>query len=63
MDKIDRLTPLTPEWFDEAFNGVDVPKFAKKAAKRICIAYGIVGQADPGYIANVIDDEFNSKKK
>ena len=45
---------LSQEWFDEAFKGMQVPKDIRKAAERICRAYGISGICDPGYIANVI---------
>jgi len=45
----------TPEqWFKAAFEGVTATDSAKDAAMAICRAYGIKGQADPGYIANVI---------
>lgn len=54
------LTKWTKEWFDYAFtnpvHGVpyDVPADIRRAAERICVAYGIRGICDPMYIANVI---------
>ena len=44
-------------WFAKRFEGVTASDAAKRAAKRICMSYGIRGLADPGYIANVIEAE------
>lgn len=42
------------DFFEAAFQGMDIPEKLKNASKRICLAYGIRGICDPGYIANVI---------
>lgn len=52
---IDELEPLSDEWFDAALDGVDQILPDKVAARTICRAFEITGQADPGYIANVIN--------
>jgi hypothetical protein len=52
-------TGLTMREFEDRLAGVPahVPEFAVLASVRICRAYGINGQCDPGYIANVIAEE------
>lgn len=50
-------TGLTLQEFIDRLDGVSAGPPAKRAAIRICRAFGIVGWADPGYIANVIQDE------
>jgi hypothetical protein len=57
VSKMGKMKPLSPEWFDASFEGMNVPEFAKYASIRICKSYGIIGQSDPGYIANVIAQE------
>jgi hypothetical protein len=47
------------EWFKAAFEGVNATPEVKDAAMMICTAYGITGQADAGYIANVITGKIN----
>lgn len=41
-------------FFDEAFNGHEVPLAIRRLSTRICRSYGINGICDPMYIANVI---------
>jgi hypothetical protein len=43
-----------------AFDDCNASSGAKRAAKRICQAYGIKGLCDPAYIANVIQTEAKS---
>jgi len=43
------------EWNQAAFEGVDVPDYIKVVSAKICEIYGINGQCDPGYIANLIN--------
>jgi len=50
-----KLQTHSKEWFNSAFEGVNAPDYIKVVAAKICSAYGISGQADPGYIANVIN--------
>ena len=47
----------TDSWYQIALEGINVSDSIKKASVRICQAYGISGQADPGYIANLINHE------
>ena len=54
-----KMEPLSKEWFDAAFEDCEAPDFAIFAAEKICVAFRISGQADPGYIANVIAEKFN----
>lgn len=49
------------EWFDAAFEGVDVPGYIKVVAAKISSIYNISGQADPGYIANLINRYITEK--
>jgi hypothetical protein len=53
------LKVYSKEWFKAAFEGVNATPEVKDAAMMICTAYGITGQADPGYIANVITGKIN----
>ena len=48
------MTVPNAEFFAEAFAGYDVPADLRRAAERLCVAYGIRGICDPMYIANVI---------
>ena len=47
-------------WFEEQFKGVFVSEGIKEATRRICLAYNIKGLADPGYIANTINQHCGS---
>lgn len=49
-----RLRAAETAFFEEAFEGLDVPKDIRAAAEHIVRAYGIRGICDPAYIANVI---------
>lgn len=59
--KMAKLKMHSNDWFDAAFEGVNQPDSIKRAARRICVAYGITGQSDPGYIANVIGDALSKR--
>ncbi len=49
------VTRLTMEEYDERLKHVaHLPAWATRAAVDICRAYGIKGECDPAYIANVI---------
>ena len=48
---------LSKEWFNECFDGSNVPTDIRRVSERICSAYGIAGLCDPMYIANVIAKE------
>ena len=56
-----KLETQSREWFDAAFEGVDVPEYIKTVAAVICHSYDINGQADPGYIANIIQQYITLK--
>lgn len=60
MLKSTKIEPLSEEWFKEAFEGCNARPSVINATKRICRAYGIRGQADPAYIANVIEHELKT---
>ena len=62
VSEMGKMEPLSPEWFDAAFEGMDVHDYAYSAAIRICKSFNIKGQADPGYIANVINQEFKAEQ-
>ena len=62
VKEMGKMGPLSPEWFDAAFENMEIPDFAMYAAIRICKAFNITGQADPGYIANVINQEFKAEQ-
>lgn len=49
------LKKHSKEWFDAAFEGVNTPDYIKVVAAKISSIYNISGQADPGYIANLIN--------
>ena len=53
------LPLYSKEWFKAAFEGVNATPEVKDAVMQICAAYGIRGQADAGYIANVITGKIN----
>lgn len=54
-----KMQPYSKEWFKAAFEGINATPEIKDAAMMICTAYGITGQADAGYIANVITGKIN----
>jgi hypothetical protein len=55
VTEMGKLKTYSPEWFKAAFEDMpDMPENIKAAAMHICSVYVIVGQADPGYIANTI---------
>jgi len=55
IEEMAKLEMHSKEWFSASFEGLeDMPDYIKMAAIRICHAYGITGQSDPGYIANTI---------
>ena len=55
VEEMAKMKMHSKEWFNAAFENMeDMPDYIKVAAARICSCYGIKGQADPGYIANVI---------
>lgn len=41
-------------FFDAAFSGMDVPPALRRLVERIVRSYGIRGQSDPAYLANLI---------
>ena len=45
------------DFFEKAFEGMRVPQDIRTVAERICMSYGIRGECDPGYIANVVAKE------
>ena len=55
IQDMEKLGKGTPKWFETAFEGKMYPEWLKKAVIHICDSYGIYGQADPAYIANVIE--------
>lgn len=61
VQEMGELKIHSQEWFKAAFEGVYLAEVVKQASIRICHAYGIKGQSDPAYIANIIDDELNTK--
>jgi hypothetical protein len=54
ITEIDNLGIHTDAWFDACLKDSPASESAKRAAVRVCRAYAIRGQSDPGYIANVI---------
>ena len=48
------LKKHSKEWNAAAFEGVDVPDYIRVVAAKIATVYGIGGQSDPGWIANMI---------
>lgn len=62
IEEMGALPMHSKEWFSAAFEGMEVLDFMKLAAERICHAYGIRGQADPGYIANTINQAFHQSQ-
>ena len=62
-EKMNTLQVGSKEWFDAAFEHCDATESTKKASMRICHAYGIHGQCDPAYIANVISKKLNPEKQ
>jgi hypothetical protein len=61
ISEMAKLEPLSDEWFEAAFEDCIASSTVKRAAKRICKAFEITGQADPAYIANVIEQEIKYK--
>ncbi len=61
ISQMGKMEIFSKEWFKAAFEGCNAPEFAKESARKICVAYGIKGQSDPAYIANVIKDQFINK--
>ena len=57
-----KLETRSNKWFEAAFEGCTARPSAIRASTRICRAYGISGQADPAYIANVIEAELINLK-
>jgi hypothetical protein len=55
VSEMSEMQTHSKEWFKAAFEGVNVPDYIKVATAKICHAYNITGQSDPGYIANVIN--------
>ena len=62
MAEMAQLEKHSKEWFEVAFEGVNAPDYIKVASAKICQAYNITGQCDPGYIANVINNKVNEKQ-
>lgn len=48
---------MNNEFYEDAFEGYNVPKDIWKTAVEICETFGINGSADPMYISNVIAKE------
>ena len=62
MFEMAKMKPLSKEWFRASFEGMDeIPHYIKVASAKICSAYNIAGQCDPGYIANVINNLVTEK--
>lgn len=59
IEEMAKLKTHSEKWFSAAFETCKASDKCKEAAKKICFAYGIHGQADPAYIANVIDSIIN----
>ncbi len=59
--EMSKMKTHSKEWFNAAFENVDVPDYIKVAAAKICACYNINGEADPGYIANLINDKITDK--
>ena len=57
VEEMAKLGTFSIDWFAAAFEGVVVPDSVKTASIRICQSYLLNGQADPGYIANLINQE------
>jgi len=57
QDRTNQTNRADKEFFDSAFEGMDIPKDLRTASERICRAYAIKGLCDPGYIANIIAKE------
>ena len=58
MTSIMRMAKLkkhSKEWNKAAFESVNVPDYIKVLSSKLCEIYNIGGQADPGYIANLIN--------
>lgn len=49
-----KLEMHSQEWFDAAFENCNAPVKYQTVARRICRSYGIKGQSDPAYIANIL---------
>lgn len=59
IEEMSKMKMHSKEWFNAAFELAKASPGAIRASKRIIEAYGIKGQADPMYIANVIESEIN----
>ncbi len=59
IEQMSKLKTHSKEWYEAAFENCKASPEAISASKRICAAYGISGQADPAYIANVIQEEID----
>jgi len=57
VEEMGKLPIHSDKWFDAAFEHCIAEKRFKEASIHICRAYGIKGQADPAYIANVIQNK------
>lgn len=55
VQEMAKLKIHSKEWFNAAFEGVEVPDHIKVVAAKISSIYNIGGQADPGYIASLIN--------
>ncbi len=55
INEMDKLEKYSKPWFTAAFEDVNVPDYIKVVAAKISSIYNIGGQADPGYIANLIN--------
>lgn len=54
---MDKSTPLSSEWFRAAWQDESVPLPLQRLVERLCVSYGIKGQCDVMYIANVTAKE------
>lgn len=53
-ERINKLRKQDEDFFQEAFEGYNVPEKIKTASIAICRSCGIRGICDPMYIANII---------
>jgi hypothetical protein len=62
FDAFDKSPVHSEEWFRHAMHLTSAPEWMKQAAEHICKSFGIKGQADPAFIANVIDQYFEDSR-
>jgi hypothetical protein len=63
IEEMSKFPIFSNEWFYCAFENCKASAMSQIASKKICMAYGITGQVDPAYIANVIEEAYNKTIK